>query len=129
VTVCPRVESKDALQASGANHMIMDTGASVSIVMDCNKINSVIQIPEEVLTTINGNTPVKCAGYATVTLQDTEGELFDFTFEARCAPGAKLPGAGILSSPAILDSCKDCKMCLSRKEGFITLPDKQGKLR
>ena len=109
--------------------MIMDTGASVSIVMDCNKINSVIQIPEEVLTTINGNTPVKCAGYATVTLQDTEGELFDFTFEARCAPGAKLPGAGILSCPAILDSCKDCKMCLSRKQGFITLPDKQGRLR
>lgn len=39
--------------------MIMDTGASVSIVMDCNKINSVIQIPEEVLTTINGNTSLR----------------------------------------------------------------------
>ena len=109
--------------------MIMDTGASVSIVMDCNKINSVIQIPEEVLTTINGNTPVKCAGYATVTLQDTEGELFDFTFEARCAPDANLPGAGTMSCPDILESFKDCTMCLSREKGFITLPHEQGNLR
>jgi hypothetical protein len=88
-----------------------------------------LDYPGTYLQTINCNTPVKCAGYATVTLQDTEGELFDITFEARCAPSAKLPGAGIMSCPAILNGCEDCKMCLSRNKEFITLPDEQGRLR
>ena len=56
------------------------------------------------------------SGFATVGLVDTEGEYFKFSFEAKCAPGVELPGAGILS-------CGGYSINLNDSSGVIRLPD------
>jgi hypothetical protein len=82
---------------SNTNTLLVDSGACVSVINDALKLHNVKSRGNEILTSINGTTVVTKSGVAKVDLVDAEGKHFEFHFEANCAPGADLPGAGILS--------------------------------
>ena len=98
------------------NYLLIDSGASVSVVNGTLPLNKKQSFSREILTSINGATPVTRSGFATVGLIDTEGEYFKFSFEAKCAPGVELPGVGILS-------CSGYSINLIDSSGVIRLPD------
>ena len=104
----------------GDNYLLIDSGASVSVVNGTLPLNKKQSFSREILTSINGATPVTRSGFATVGLVDTEGEYFKFSFEAKCAPGVELPGAGILS-------CGGYSINLNDSSGVIRLPDEHGR--
>ena len=99
--------------------MLIDSGASVSVVNDTLSFNKNKSFSREMLTSINGSTPVTRSGFATVGLIDMDGKHFKFSFEAKCAPEAELPGAGILS-------CSGYSVNLDDSSGVIRLPDENG---
>ena len=88
----------------------------MSVINDALKLHNVKSRGNEILTSINGTTVVTKSGVAKVDLVDAEGKHFEFHFEANCAPGADLPGAGILS-------CTGYPISLNDSGGSIKLPD------
>ena len=102
------------------NYLLIDSGASVSVVNDTLPLNKKQSFSREILTSINGATPVTTSGFATVGLVDTEGGYFKFSFEAKCATGVELPGVGILS-------CSGYSINLNDSSGVIRLPDERGR--
>ena len=72
------------------------------------------------MTLVLGTTPVNKISVTPddnyLLIIDTEGEYFKFSFEAKYAPGAELPGAGILS-------CSGYSINLIDSSGVIRLPD------
>ena len=105
---------------SNTNTLLVDSGACVSVINDALKLHNVKSRGNEILTSINGTTVVTKSGVAKVDLVDAEGKHFEFHFEANCAPGADLPGAGILS-------CTGYPISLNDSGGSIKLPDEDGK--
>jgi hypothetical protein len=85
------------LRTPDDDSLLIDSGASVSVINKTLKLHEVKSFTREILSSINRTTLVTKSGNAKFDLIDMEDEHFTFQFEAKCAPEADLPGAGILS--------------------------------